>query len=93
MPLLALAAVLLWRAAAEAGGRTGNVVRAGLVLLVAAVAFEAATPVLFQFDWGQNSIPYETEVVVEEGCELSGWILVASGLGAFACAVAERRRL
>lgn len=93
MPLLAVAAVLLWRSAADAGGRTGDVVRAGLVLLVAAVAFEAATPVLFHFDWGQNSIPYETEVVFEEGCEVAGWILVASGLGAFACAVAERRRL
>jgi hypothetical protein len=90
LPLLAAAAILLWRLAREAPRRTGDVVRAGLALLMLAILAEATTPALFQFDWGQDSIPYETEVVFEEGAELAGWILVATGLAAFAAAAAER---
>jgi hypothetical protein len=93
LPLLAAAAILLWRLAAEAPGRTGEVVRGGLALLVLAVAAEAVTPVLFTFDWGQDSIPYESEVVLEEGAELAGWILVVTGLAALTAAVAERPAL
>jgi hypothetical protein len=90
LPLLAAAAVLLWRIAREAPDRAGDAVRIGLALLVLAVAAEAVTPVLFNFDWGQNSVPYELEVVLEEGAELAGWILVVTGLAGFAAAVAER---
>jgi hypothetical protein len=91
LPLLAAAAILLWRAAREAPRRAGTLVRGGLALLVLAVAAEATTPVLFNFDWGQDSIPYETEVVFEEGAELAGWILVATGLAGFATAAAAER--
>lgn len=90
LPLLAAAAILLWRIAAEAPPRAGEVVRAGLALLVLAVAAEAVTPVLFNFDWGQDSIPYESEVVFEEGAELAGWILVVTGLAAFTAAAVQR---
>jgi hypothetical protein len=91
LPLLAAAAILLWRVAKEAPKRAGDLVRGGLALLVLAVAAEATTPVLFNFDWGQDSIPYETEVVFEEGAELAGWILVATGLAGFATAAAAER--
>jgi hypothetical protein len=91
LPLLAAAAILLWRVAKEAPRRAGGLVRGGLALLVLAVAAEATTPVLFNFDWGQDSIPYETEVVFEEGAELAGWILVATGLAGFATAAAAER--
>lgn len=87
LPLLAAAAILLWRLAREAPRAASNVVLAGLALLVLAVLAEALTPILFNFDWGQDSIPYETEVVFEEGAELAGWILVATGMAAFAIAV------
>lgn len=92
LPLLAAVAVLLWRTAAEAPPRTGSVVRGGVIVLAAAVALEAATPVLFQFNWGQDSIPYETEVVLEEGAELLGWIWIASGLAAYAYTAAAHLR-
>ena len=90
LPLLAAAAILLRRIAREPPDRAGDAVRVGLALLVLAVAAEAVTPVLFNFDWGQNSVPYELEVVLEEGAELAGWILVVTGLAGFAAAVAER---
>jgi hypothetical protein len=92
LPLLAAAAILLWRLAREAPKRAGDIVLAGLALLVLAVLAEAFTPVLFNFDWGQDSIPYETEVVFEEGAELSGWILVATGMAAFAAALGPASR-
>jgi hypothetical protein len=87
LPLLAGAAILLWRLAREAPKRAGDVVRAGVALLVLAVLAEALTPILFNFDWGQDSVPYELEVVFEEGAELAGWILVATGMAAFATAL------
>jgi hypothetical protein len=89
LPLLAVAAILLWRLAREAPKRAGHLVLAGLALLVLAVLAEAFTPILFNFDWGQDSIPYETEVVFEEGAELAGWILVATGMAAYAAALGQ----
>jgi hypothetical protein len=85
LPLLALATLLLWRLAATRPGRPGRIAQLGLGLLVAAVALEAASPLLFQAGWDQGDWPYELEVVVEEGAELVGWIWIASVLTAIAC--------
>jgi hypothetical protein len=83
-PVLAATAGLLWAVAREAPFRVAAVIRFGLVLLVVAVAMEAASAMLFIFDWGVRSKPYETEVALEEGLELVGMTLIASGLVALA---------
>jgi hypothetical protein len=44
-----------------------------------AVALEATSPLLFSA-WGHGDLPYEFEVVLEEGLELGGWILIAAGI-------------
>lgn len=54
--------------------------RTGLVMLAVAVALELFTLVLFALDQGHRSLAYELEAAVEEGLELSGWILVAGGM-------------
>jgi hypothetical protein len=71
-------ATIAWRAPRE----IARVLAVALALLVGAVLLEAGTPALFEAGEGHRSIPYETEVVVEEGAELAAWLLVAGALGA-----------
>jgi hypothetical protein len=78
-PLLAVAFGVLWGLARDAPGRAGSTVRIGLLLLAAGVAAEVVTAPLYIFDEA-TGWPGRTEVVVEEGAELAGWILVATGL-------------
>jgi uncharacterized membrane protein YidH (DUF202 family) len=84
LPLLATAFLLLLRLARSARPRERRFLLLGLGQLAAAVAIEALTPVLFWFDWEQETWPYELEQVVEEGAELGGWMLIAAGLTAVA---------
>lgn len=84
-PLLFVTAALLWLAAKQFSGRVAFLLRAGLVLLAGAVFLEAASAALFQLDYGHRSWPYELEVLLEEGAELTGWIWIAAALTAAAC--------
>jgi hypothetical protein len=84
LPLLAVAGYLLLRAASEASARVARFIRAGLLLLVLGIAFEVvglATKWLARRDavW-----PDDIRIGLEEGIELSGWIVVATGLTAAA---------
>jgi hypothetical protein len=86
LPLLALAGYLVLREAADLPARAARFVRAGLVLLVVGIAFEVvglATKWLARRDvvW-----PDDIRVGLEEGIELAGWILLATGLIAAALA-------
>jgi hypothetical protein len=90
MPLLAAAAVLLWLAARQFSGRPAWLVRAGLVALVLAVVFEAASSALLELGFHHRTWPYEFEVILEEGAELAGWIWIATGLTAIACSELAR---
>jgi hypothetical protein len=86
LPLLALAGFLLWRLAIELSERAARFVRAGLVLLVIGIAFEGfglTTKWLARRDvvW-----PDDIRVGLEEGIELTGWIVLATGLTAGALA-------
>jgi hypothetical protein len=95
LPLLVTGAALLWYASKAFAGRPSLLLRAGLVLLGAAVALEAGSAALFQVDYGHRSWPYELEVILEEGAELVGWIWIATALLAAACSTlvdAGRRR-
>jgi hypothetical protein len=79
-PLLAGLLWALWRLARESPPGPRRSLELGALFLVAAVALELASPVLFALGYGFGSVPYELEVVAEEGAELAGWILIASGL-------------
>lgn len=80
MPLLALTAALLWTLSRLVAGTAGRLISLGLALLVASVALEALSPILFAFDLDHKDWQYETEVVLEEGAELAGWIWIATAL-------------
>jgi hypothetical protein len=95
LPLLITGAALLWYVSKGFDGRPSLLLRAGLVLLGAAVALEAASAALFQVDYGHRSWPYELEVILEEGAELVGSVWIATALLAAACSMlveAGRRR-
>ena len=51
-----------------------------MLLLVLAVVAEILSTVLIADGHTTGSVPYTVEVAVEEGCELGGWILIASAL-------------
>jgi hypothetical protein len=84
LPLLAFVAVGLWRLAASASPGHGRALRAGLGLLVFAVAIEVALAAVPTGGRGWELIE-PAEVAVEEAAELAGWIVIAAGLaGIFA---------
>lgn len=78
-PLLAAAFVLIWALARESTGVIRRVLIIGLASLVTAVVAEVVAANLVAAGWAQTA-PHLVEVVVEEGAELGGWILIASGL-------------
>jgi hypothetical protein len=82
MPLLAATFVGLFGVAAGLRSAPGRALLAGLALLVAAIALEMASPILFALGSDHGELAYELEVVLEEGAELAGWILVSTGLAA-----------
>jgi hypothetical protein len=84
-PLLALTAALLWAVARTVASEEGRLIRVGLALLAAGVVLEAASPLLFAFDLDHKDWQYETEVVLEEGAELAGWIWISAALLAASC--------
>lgn len=82
MPLLAATFVGLLGVAAGLRVAPGRALLAGLALLVVAIALEMASPILFALGSDHGELAYELEVVLEEGAELAGWILVSTGLAA-----------
>lgn len=79
-PLLAGVFVVLWRLSREALPRAGRWIRAGLGMLVAAVALEIASAPWYISGRSAHSVPGTLEVAVEEALELAGWIAIATGL-------------
>lgn len=82
LPALSCTFVLLLTSAARVRPRIAATIRLGLLLLVAAIGLEMTSPGFFQLGYGHGSVPYELEVVVEEGCELAGWLLIGVALQA-----------
>ena len=90
LPLFALAGYLLLRVAAEAPARAARFVRIGFALLVVGIAFEVvglSTKWLARRDvvW-----PDDIRIGLEEGIELAGWAVVATGCVAAALAAWQR---
>jgi hypothetical protein len=81
LPVLAgLFLGLWWLARDLPPPRAGRHVRTGLVLLAVAVALEVASAALIRAGHDRGSGLYELEVLLEEGAELAGWILIAGAL-------------
>ena len=80
MPLLATAFLVMWTTATRAAAPARNLVRFGLVLLVCAVGLEISALPIQPEGAELATWPYALEVVLEEGAELAGWILIALGL-------------
>jgi hypothetical protein len=91
LPLLVLAALILWRIAQAAGPPAERAIRFGLGLLVASIPVEivgAATRELSER--GTTEIPNDLRIALEESLELGGWILIATGLTAILCSALMR---
>jgi hypothetical protein len=82
LPLVVLAAWLIWRLAATAHEAAGRALRLGLLLAVAGIAIEIVGPVTKEIAERGFEAPNAVRVGVEEGVELAAWILVATGLAA-----------
>jgi len=80
-PLLATAAVILWRTSYRAPRMSRLALRLGLVLLGAGIFFEGVvSTTIFAAGGSQGGWPDVVAVTIEEGAELGGWILIAAGL-------------
>lgn len=77
LPLLALCASSLLRIASYAEQPIRRTLLVGTVFLVSAVLLEPLGAA-----WNLSSIPDRVEVAAEEGLELGGWLLIATGLAA-----------
>jgi hypothetical protein len=84
-PLLALVFVLLGLAYRESAGRVRSTLGVGLVLLVVGIGVEALQAAWYGTGEGAESFPGALLITTEESAELSGWILVATGLYAIVC--------
>lgn len=83
-PVLALAFILLWTLALQVGVELARFIQSGLVLLGASLVLEVTSAAFFYAGLDHGDLPYELEVVVEEGAELAGWVLIAAALTAIA---------
>lgn len=81
LPLMAVAFVVLWRLSRAEAGRVRGHIRLGLGFLVTAIFLEAVVSTLIRRGgWSGSDLPMVLEVLVEEGAELGGWILIVTGL-------------
>jgi hypothetical protein len=73
-PVLALAALLLWR-----DGSTE--VRVGVVVLALSLGIhELGPPLLARLGWGPADWAYQVKIAFKQGTQLVGWALVATAL-------------
>lgn len=89
-PLFAVAALMLWRLSASTQDRIRLAIRLGLALLAVALAAEVVATLWWSDDSSFRPLYDDLEIAVEEGAELAGWILIATGLLALACAALGR---
>jgi hypothetical protein len=90
LPLLLVAGVVLWRIAQEAQPPAHRPLVLGLGLLVASIPVELAGAVTRKLAEDGTDVPETFRIVIEEGLELGGWILIATGLTAILCSALMR---
>lgn len=90
-PLLLAGFLLTWRATLAAEPETRRFARVGLLLLAGAALLEAVgSQLVRRAGYAGPDPPYLVEVLLEEGAELAGWVLVATALVAMTCATLVR---
>ena len=82
LPVLAAAALLLVWSASNAPARPGRYQMAGIMLLIAATLTEGAGVLTKLLENHGFESPHRLRAALEEGLELAGWIVLASGLAA-----------
>ena len=80
LPLLGAFLLALRHVAGRLPARQARFVLVGIALLVAAVGFELLSSAVVRAGYDRDSVVYALEVVLEEGAELAGWILIAGAL-------------
>jgi len=80
LPMLVAVFGLVWTLASVVPRPVCRRLRLGLLLLAGAVAAELVAAGIVQAGFDHFSFVYNVEVAVEEGAELAGWMLIATGL-------------
>jgi hypothetical protein len=82
LPLTGAVLALLWLVAEEIGGRARRAILAGVALLAAGYALEAVGIVTKRLEERGYDLPHAVRAGLEEGTELAGLIVLATGLTA-----------
>jgi hypothetical protein len=90
LPLLLLVGLVLWRLADESPPPADRAVRLGLGLLVASIPVEIAGLGTRRLADDGTDLPEDFRIVLEEGLELGGWIVLAAALTAVLCSALMR---
>jgi hypothetical protein len=80
IPMLATAFIVLWQIARSVAIEPARAIRIGLGLLVLGVLAEGASAAIHVDERFAGGLVDGLEVAIEEGAELAGWILIATGL-------------
>jgi hypothetical protein len=87
LPPLGLALYLLWRQAEALDPPAARTCRVGCMLLVCAFVLHVfGAAALRSVGIGVDSWAYQVKIVLKEGLEIGGWLLLASGLAVTAAA-------
>lgn len=84
-PLYAVAFLIIWAYAREVFTRAGILLRLGLMLLLAAVVVDLGSALTSNLEEQGTAWPRAIQLAVEEGLEVSGWILVSATLTTLLC--------
>jgi hypothetical protein len=90
LPLLVLAAVILWQIARDASPPADRAIRMGLGLLVVSIPVEIVGAATRELAEEGTDLPNDLRIAIEEALELGGWVLIASGLTAILCSALMR---
>jgi hypothetical protein len=81
LPLFALVGWSLWSLSSASPGPSGRILKAGLASLVVAFLLDIiAPPLLERGGWDAGEWPHELKVILKEGAQLAGWMLIAFGV-------------
>jgi hypothetical protein len=81
LPLFGIVGWTLWSLANASLPPTPHMLKAGLGLLIAAVLVDIIAPTLLERGgWDVGAWPHELKVVLKEGTQLAGWVLIAFGV-------------
>ena len=84
-PVYAAGLILAWLLSQDISAQSGRMLRAGLVLLVAAVVVDFGASFTADLRDEGTEWPHFTRIAVEEGLEVAGWTFVSAALVVTLC--------